>query len=150
MDVQVDVDGAATITPRGQFVEDGNGTWIRISRTQELQQALAAVASLAVARLGLEYRIYDDGYASCQMTYRRAAGHGDAAKQVIEGACQQVRQLVEEAVLEALGERLDLDQELELTVALIFDPRAAVWSITGTGNAFQCVEELSDISVSMS
>lgn len=148
MDVQVDVDdAAAAATPRGQFVEDGNGPRIRISRTEELQQALTAAAALAVDRIGLEYRFYDEGYASCQMTYRRAADHGDAAKPVVEEACQRVRHLVEEAVLEALGEKLDFDQELELKAALTFDPQAAVWSIDGSGNAFQLVEELSDISV---
>lgn len=140
-------DAAGTI--HGRLVEKRDGTRILIRRTDDLDKALAAAASSGVVSIEIHGRFYEEGNALYRMSHRRAAGYDHVDTATAEKACQLVRTEIEEAVIFALGDRLDLDQHLDLAVTLDRDPVTASWTIRGDGNAYQLIDDLSDISVAL-
>jgi hypothetical protein len=146
-DVQLPPTAHALTAPRGTHVADRNSLEIHLGRTDELREALAAAASIGITAMTFDFCFYEDGDATCETSPRRTARGRKADKQDVDAAFNRVRDLVEDAIREALEAEFELDREIRVGVGFEFDAERSSWGLSGSATAYDIVPDLNDVEV---
>jgi hypothetical protein len=144
---QLPPNARAQAAPRGTLVADRARLEIHLARVDDLHEALAAAASAGLAAIGFDFCFYDEGDATCRTSRRHAARGPNAEKHVVDTAIDRVRDLLEDAIREALQEEFDYDREIRVDVGLRFDAEKSSWDLNGSATAYDIVSDLTDINV---
>lgn len=146
-DVQLTPNAHPHTASRGALVADRNRLEIHLGRTEELHEALAAAASIGIAAMAFDFCFYEDGDATCETSPRRTARGRKADKQDVDAAFNRVRDLIEDAIREALEAEFELDREIRVGVGLEFDAEKSSWGLSGSATAYDIVSDLNDVEV---
>jgi hypothetical protein len=141
------VDSGTSVAPLARLVDDRGQPKIHVRRTVELHEALAAAASIGIAAMAFDFCFYEDGDATCETSPRRTARGRKVDKQDVDAAFNRVRDLIEDAIREALEAEFELDREIRVGVGLEFDAEKSSWGLSGSATAYDIVSDLNDVEV---
>ncbi len=144
---QLPPNARAQAAPRGTLVADRARLEIHLDRSDDLHAALVDAGSVGLIAIGFDFCFYEDGDATCETSRRRTARGRNAEKEAVTAAIDRVRDLLEDAIREALQEEFDLDREIRVGVGLEFDAEMSAWDLSGSATAYDIVSDLNGIDV---
>ncbi len=149
MSVHTIDDSHSTATPSFRLASVQGNPDVHITRTEDFQEALAAVRAMGITSLDFDVRFFDEDLTSYQVKSRKNNELQRPDVHAADSSYRQVWEVIEQSFRQVIVAHLDFGSEVLLEARLRFKEQTRTWDVRIATTVYELAVDLSDLWITM-